>query len=196
MSTESIRSTEPAESMGSLRSVGSVGAADIEFPRPLTLLVRGLSVVAGILLLALILLTIGDVLSRNARDRSIVGTIDISTMLLVAIAFLGLASAEIDGRHVSVELVESRFGARVRLVFSALRAVLLVGMGALLSWGLTDVLISAGSRGETTNDILRLPTWPAKLVLLLSFVAFFVVAIWKELKTYSATRAEQKETDR
>lgn len=182
--------------INSTGSTESTAPVDITFPRPVTMLVRGLSVVAGVLLLALILLTIGDVVSRNARDRSIVGTIDISTMLLVAIAFLGLASAEIDGRHVSVELVESRFGARVRLVFSALRAVLLVGLGALLTWGLTDVLISAGARGETTNDILRLPTWPAKLVLLLSFVAFFIVAIWKEFKTYSATRAEHKETDR
>ncbi len=169
---------------------------DTTLPRPVTTVVRGLSVVAGILLLALILLTIADVVSRNARDRSIVGTIDISTMLLVAIAYLGLASAEIDGRHVAVELVESRFGVRTRLVFSVLRAFLLVGLGALLTWGLTEVLISAAARGETTNDVLRLPTWPAKLVLLVSFVAFFVVAVWKELLTFAAARTEPKGADR
>ena len=42
-----------------------------------------------------------------------------------------------------------------------------------------------------TNDILRLPTWPAKIVLLISFAAFFVVAIWRELHTFSAERAAQ-----
>jgi TRAP-type C4-dicarboxylate transport system permease small subunit len=169
---------------------------DITLPRPLLVIVRSLAVVAGVLLLVLILLTIADVVSRNARDRSIVGTVDIATMLLVAVAFLGLAAAEAEGRHVAVELFESRFGVRTRAVFSVLRSVLLVGLGALLTWGLTEVLISAASRGETTNDILRLPTWPAKVVLLASFVLFFVVAVWKELLTFAALRSEQSGDDR
>ncbi len=165
-------------------------ASDVELPRPLTLAVHALSVVAGLLLLALIALTIADVVGRNAGGRSIVGTVDISTMLLVAIAFLGLAAAEINGNHVTVELVETRFGPTTRLVLSVLRAVLLVALGVLIIWGLGEVLVSALERGETTNDILRLPTWPAKVVLFLSFVAFFVVAVWKELLTFRALRSE------
>jgi TRAP-type C4-dicarboxylate transport system permease small subunit len=164
---------------------------DITLPRPVTLVAQALSAVAGVLLLGLILLTIADVVSRNARDRSIVGTVDIATMLLVAVAFLGLAAAEADGRHVVVELFESRFGLRTRMVLSVVRSLLLIGLGLLLTWGLTEVLVSATRRGETTNDILRLPTWPAKLVLLAAFALFFVVAIWKELLTLAALRAQQ-----
>ncbi|WP_370332275.1 TRAP transporter small permease subunit [Mycolicibacterium hippocampi] len=163
---------------------------DVTLPRPVLVVARTLSVVAGILLVGLILLTIADVISRNFRDRSIVGTVEIATMLLVAIAFLGLASAEADGRHVVVELFESRFGVRTRMVFSVLRTLLLIGLGLLLAWGLTEVLLSAVDRGETTNDILRLPTWPAKVVLLASFVLFFIVAVWKEVLTLAALRAE------
>ena len=163
---------------------------DVTLPRPVLVVARTLSVVAGILLVGLILLTIADVVSRNFRDRSIVGTVEIATMLLVAIAFLGLASAEADGRHVVVELFESRFGVHTRMVFSVLRTLLLIGLGLLLAWGLTEVLLSAVDRGETTNDILRLPTWPAKVVLLASFVLFFIVAVWKEVLTIAALRAE------
>ena len=72
---------------------------DVTLPRPVLVVARTLSVVAGILLVGLILLTIADVVSRNFRDRSIVGTVEIATMLLVAIAFLGLASAEADGER-------------------------------------------------------------------------------------------------
>ncbi len=167
-------------------------SAEIALPRPLALALRGLGLAAGVLLLLIILLTVADVISRNLGDRSIVGTVDITTMLLVATAYLGLASAEADGRHVSVELVEGRLGARARLAFSVLRSALLVGVGVLMTWGLTEVLISAAERGETTNDILRLPTWPAKLILLVSFTAFFVVAVWRELLTFAQARAEQK----
>ncbi|OAN39152.1 TRAP transporter small permease subunit [Mycolicibacterium iranicum] len=166
-------------------------SAESDLPRPLARLIRVMGLIAGLLLLIIILLTVGDVLSRNLRDRSILGTVDLSTMLLVATAYLGLASAEADSRHVSVELVERRFGARARVLFSVLRAAVLVGLGALMTWGLTEVLISAVERGETTNDILRLPTWPAKVVVLLSFAAFFVVAVWRELHTFSTLRAAQ-----
>lgn len=180
----------------STESTDTATTADVTLPRALTLFARALSIAAGVLLLVLILLTIADVVSRNLRDRSIIGTVDIATMLLVAVAFLGLASAEIDGRHVRVELVESRFGVRVRLIFSVLRSLLMVGLGALLIWGLTEVLISAADRSETTNDILRLPTWPAKLVLLIAFAAFFVAAVWKELATLAALRSEQSGDNR
>lgn len=171
-------------------------SAEITLPRPLALAIRALGLTAGVLLLLIILLTVADVISRNLRDRSIVGTVDITTMLLVATAYLGLASAEADGRHVSVELVERRLGARARLAFSVVRSALFVGLGVLMTWGLTEVLISATERGETTNDILRLPTWPAKVVLLVSFAVFFIVTIWREVLTFAAVRAESAGTQR
>lgn len=144
------------------------------------------SLTAGLLLLVLMLLTVADVVSRNVQGRSILGTVDISTLLLVAVAFLGLASAEVDGRHVCVGLVEMRLGPRTRTVLSGLRAVLLLVVGGLMVWGLGEVLMSAVDRGETTNDILRLATWPAKLVLFLSFLLFFAVALWREVLAFRA----------
>lgn len=161
----------------------------ISFPRSMRGVSTAFNLSAGLLLLALMVLTVTDVLGRNMFGRSVLGTVDISTLLLVAIAFLGLASAEIDGRHVSVTLLEARFGFRKRMVLSGVRAVLLLGVGALVVWGLGDVMLSAVERGETTNDILRLVTWPAKLVLFASFLLFFVTAVWKEVLEFSAFRS-------
>ncbi len=161
-------------------------------PRPLTAVSTALGLVAGLLLLALMLLTVADVVSRNALGRSILGTVDISTLLLVMVAFLGLAAAEFDGRHVSVGLIEARLGERTRTALSGLRALLLLVIGGLMVWGLAEVLFSAVDRSETTNDILRLPTWPAKLVLLVSFALFFVVAVWT---TVLETRAIKQGKD-
>lgn len=150
-----------------------------DFPAPVRAIASAFHLVAGVLLLIIIVLTVGDVLSRNIQDKSILGTIDITTMLLVGVAFLGLATAEIEGRHVTVDLIEMQLKRPVRVGMAILRLVLLVLIGLLLVWGLVEVLQSAFERSETTNDILRLPTWPAKLVLLLSFAYFFFVAIWK-----------------
>ncbi|WP_017556711.1 TRAP transporter small permease subunit [Nocardiopsis baichengensis] len=161
----------------------------LRIPRAAAAVATAFNLAAGLLLLALMLLTVADVVSRNLRDQSVLGTVDISTLLLVAIAFLGLASAEIGGQHVSVGLVEMRLGLRARAVLSGVRVVLLAALGALMVWGLGEVLVSAVDRGETTNDILRLATWPAKLVLFASFLLFFAVAVGKAALELRALRS-------
>ncbi|MGW9557311.1 TRAP transporter small permease subunit [Nocardiopsis sp. NPDC055551] len=161
----------------------------ISFPRPVRGTSTAFNIVAGLLLLALMFLTVADVVGRGVFGQSVLGTVDISTLLLVTIAFLGLASAEIDGKHVSVTLVEARLGFRTRMVLSGIRLVLMLVLGVLIVWGMGEVLISAYERGETTNDILRLATWPAKLVLFLSFLLFFVMAVWKEVLEFRAFRS-------
>lgn len=167
----------------------------ISFPRPVAGTATVLNLAAGLLLLALMFLTVADVVGRSVFGQSVLGTVDISTLLLVTIAFLGLASAEIDGKHVSVTLVEARFGHRSRMVLSGIRAVLLLVLGSLIVWGMGEVLLSAYDRGETTNDILRLATWPAKLVLFLSFLLFFVMAVWKEVLEFRTFRSGEVPQD-
>ncbi|OUZ12106.1 TRAP transporter small permease protein [Aeromicrobium sp. PE09-221] len=161
----------------------------VSFPRPVRRFSSVLVIVAGTVLLGLGILTVADVLSRNLQGQSILGAIEISTLLLVAVAFFGLAAAEIDGRHVSVSLVEERLGRRGRMAMSLLRAVLVTLLGVLLVYGMFGTFDSALERGETTNDVLRLPTWPAKLAVALSFLLFFILAIWKEILTFRALRA-------
>ncbi|MGJ9426425.1 TRAP transporter small permease subunit [Nesterenkonia halotolerans] len=146
------------------------------------------SVVAGLCLLALVLLTVADVVSRNVQGRSILGTVEISTVLLVAIAFLGLGAAEVTGKHVSVSLIEARLPHLGRLGLSALRALLLAGVGALLILGLTEVYLGAVERAETTNGVLGLATAPWKLILVISFLVFFILALWREVHQFFALR--------
>lgn len=148
--------------------------------------------VAALCLLSLAFLTVADVGSRNLRNTSILGTVEISTVLMVGIAFLGLAAAERNGNHVSVSLLEERVPTFARLAFSAIRLLLLVGLGLLLTWGLTSVLQSALERDETTNGILRLPTTPWHLVVLVSFAFFFLFAAWQEVKHFTSFRAEAR----
>jgi len=153
-------------------------------PTPLRTLSQLLVIIAGVLLVFLIFLTVGDVVGRNLQDRSILGAVDISTLALVSVAFLGLAAAELDGRHVSVDLVEANLPRRIRTGLALIRTVLLAVIGAVLGWGMYGTVTSAFERSETTNGILRLATWPVKSVLFASFVLFFVVAIWNSMNEF------------
>lgn len=161
----------------------------VTFPKPVRILASVLTIVAGLVLFGLAALTVADVVSRNLRNQSILGAVEISTLLLIVVAFFGLAAAEIDGRHVSVSLVEERLGRRARMALSAARVLLLAVLGVVLVFGMFGVVDSALDRGETTNDILRLPTWPAKLAVLLSFGLFFVLAVWKQILVFLTLRS-------
>lgn len=153
-------------------------------PAPLRIISQALVIVAGVLLIFLIFLTVGDVLGRNVRDQSILGAVDISTLTLVAVAFLGLAAAELDGRHVSVDLVEMNLPAKARSGLALVRTIILIVIGAVLTWGMWGTVTSAFARSETTNGILRLATWPVKSVLLAAFILFFIVAIWNSFNEF------------
>lgn len=152
------------------------------YPRPLVATTTALNVVAGILLLGLMLLTVADVISRNVRGISILGVVDISTLLLVGIAFLGLGSAEITGKNVSVTLVEKPLGLRAKTALSIGRLVALAVITVVLVFGLVESAYSAFDRAETTNAILLLPTWQTKVVLFIAFAVFLIAAVLREVQ--------------
>lgn len=158
-------------------------------PKPIYSFASFLSIASGLLILFVAGLTVADVVQRSIFDRSILGTVEITTLMLVAIAFLGLASAEIDNRHVSVDLLERHLSPSVRRALNIVRIILLVVIGFVLIWGLSNNFWSSLERSETTNGILRLFTWPAKLVLTLSFFLYFIVAIWKSFNELIDSRS-------
>lgn len=152
--------------------------------RPLSVISHSLGILSAVMLFGLGVITVFDVLGRYFLGTSVLGAVEITTMMLVGVAFLGLASAEIHGAHVSVRLVEDQLRRTPRLIFSGLRFVVLLFVAVVLIVGLYEVMMSAMERGETTNDILRLATWPAKAVIFISFVLFFAVTLVKEANTF------------
>lgn len=164
-------------------------------PRIVDKLISNLSNVAGILLIIVAGLTVADVAMRNAFDQSILGTVDISSLLLVCIVFLGLSSAEKDDKHVSVNLLEMCLTPRIRCIFSVIRTILLILLAAVMFWGLSTNLINSIDRHKTTNGILRLSTWPAEFVLLISFTCFFIIAIWKSINNFLDIRDGSERND-
>lgn len=155
-----------------------------EVPAPLRLIASIASGLAGAGLVVIIGLTVADVVSRNLWNQSILGTVDFASLLLVAIAFLGLAAAEIDDRHVSVDLIEMHMKPVVRIIFAFIRIILVLGIGLLLMWGISEVVMSAWDRHEETNGVLRLPTWPAKVAMWISFAYFVLIATWNAINEY------------
>ena len=123
---------------------------------------------SALCLLALMCLTVAEVIGRYGFNAPIFGRQDIAQILLALSIFLAFPVASMRGQHVAVDLLDGYFPKHVafwrdRLIEVAVSICLLV-MGV---W-LFDRAEKALSRGSST-ELLFLPTYP-----LLGFVAAVV----------------------
>jgi TRAP-type C4-dicarboxylate transport system permease small subunit len=140
-------------------------------------LVRILLAAAALLTFLLSFLVVADVIGRVAFNSPVKGTPEIVSMSIVVICFLLAGYAVQSGGMLRTDVLVSVFGARVR-VFSALAsAVLGAAFFALIAWGSIEPLLHAWSSGEYEGEgALRVPVWPARLVVL--FGALLVALIY------------------
>ncbi len=77
-------------------------------------------------LLAMLAITLIDIIGRSVFNQPFSGTVEITPLLLVIVVFLGLAEAEHHGDHIAVDLVYSRCRPGVQKVLSAFAQALTV----------------------------------------------------------------------
>ncbi len=138
-----------------------------------------LAVLAGIALLAMMVLSFFDVVGRYGFNNSIFGTAEYVEMLMVVTIFAGVAFVTAGDIHIKVEILEPWVKRHfpnaqrwVVLIFSAF-------MYSLIAWELTRQAIDSFESGKRT-PVLDHPQWymPATAAAFsIVGVVLFVVAI-------------------
>lgn len=125
--------------------------------------------VAGLLLLAVALLTFATVMLRWLFNFGLPDSFDLSRMMLGTAMFWGIALAGFHNRHIQVDgLWETAppWGKRLIDIFATL---ITLAFFALFAWMVKDKVISVYASHEQTFD-LRLPLWPLYAVAALGVV--------------------------
>jgi len=113
------------------------------------------------LLIPMMLLTTCDVVARAFWHKPIMGTVELSSYMLVLFVFSGLAYTQQVKGHVRVTFLLSRLGPRWRYsleVITNLLCVFIVGMLVWQGW-------VVGIEETTVSDMLRIPQRPFRLLL-------------------------------
>jgi TRAP-type C4-dicarboxylate transport system permease small subunit len=98
------------------------------------------------------LITCADIVIRNAGGEGIIGTVDVTQMMIVATAFLTIPYGFIADSHVSVDLGVERLPFRLQAACKALAALFgAVLMGAIGWYGIGqfDTVAQLGDRSQT-----------------------------------------------
>jgi TRAP-type mannitol/chloroaromatic compound transport system permease small subunit len=132
-----------------------------------------LNLVAGIVILAMMMLGVLQILSRKLFNFPIPAYIDVIEIVMVLFAFPSLAFAQRLGDHIRMEIVLGRLKGRVYYAVELFGVLAALAIVAVITWFSFDHFLRAWKLGDSTMDG-GFPLWPAKLVVPLAFALLFV----------------------
>lgn len=118
-----------------------------------------LVIFCGVIFLGMMFLGTADVLGRYLIDKPIMGTQEISTMIMGAIVLLGWAYTLKEGEHVSVTLFYNMFPARVQPYLTIITLTLSLILFAVITWQSWDLAVTKLMEGRR-SIIIEMPTGP------------------------------------
>jgi TRAP-type C4-dicarboxylate transport system permease small subunit len=132
------------------------------------------------MLLMMMLLTVYDVAARYFFSRPVAGAYEFTEFLLVIMVASALAFTQIQGRHISVDLLFFRLGSKGRRITQCTSSVICLATYLLIAWQ----SVKAGQtqwRHGVISGAFQIPLWPFYIflafgcaVLCLVFLAEFL----------------------
>ncbi len=136
--------------------------------------VRLLLAAAAVIIFLLGFLVCADIFGRAIFNSPVKGTPEIVSMSIVIICFLLAGYSVQSNSMISTDVFSSMFGVRGPAAANLLSAILGIMFFGLIVWGSYEPMLHAVTSGEYEGEgALRVPVWPARLVVLLG--SFLVV---------------------
>jgi TRAP-type C4-dicarboxylate transport system permease small subunit len=137
---------------------------------------RGLSMVALILVLPLMLLIVADVVSRFFFNNPITGTAEIAATILVCMV-LGVSWAAFSGIHIKVGLIMDRVPRRVQNIVDLITLLGGLFVCTIISWRSFIAAVFSQQIKEVATVLLPIPSYPFKYIFFAGWVMLTLVVL-------------------
>ena len=122
------------------------------------------AIAAGIILGAMMLLTVADVVLRWIFKAPIIGATEITESMMAGIAFFALAWCAAEKSHLKVDLVVDRFPARAQGVIDTVTTLAGLGMVVLFAWR-SIIEGRAVQELNLISSLIKIPAYPFYYVI-------------------------------
>lgn len=139
--------------------------------KAIRLMEKGLNVIAGLMLLAMMFLGACDVIGRFFFNSPITGAMEIGTVLMGSMIFLAWSYTQANRSHVTVDIFFAFYSPRVRAILTFVMMFLSLILFAFIAWQSASIAISDW-HGHKLIRLILIPIAPFKL--LISIGAFFI----------------------
>ncbi len=142
------------------------------FKRIITVAGMGSTALLGIMMM----LTVADVVLRYVFNRPLMGSMELTEYLMVCVGTLGLAWCALEGAHIKVEIIVSKFPQRLQKFVDSFNYILLVGVSGLIA---SQTFMRAGTVRKlgVASAMLDVPQYPFVLVSSFSYLLLFLTSI-------------------
>lgn len=142
---------------------------------------------AALTLVAIMVMTFVDVIGRNFLGRSLIGTVETVSLMMSVLVFSGLAVTELNRGHIVVETFQSVFPRPLKRTSKVVNSLLAVGVASLLLNQLFTKTMDVLTEQEFTM-ILKLPYWPAAILMLIGFAVFFALLVLRLIRDVTGSQ--------
>ncbi len=134
--------------------------------------------VAGLALVFLLALTVSDITGRTGFNNPVPGTVEVTSLVLVVVVFLGLAHSEDMGDHISVDLLYVRVGTRFKAVLDVFADIVSLAVIGLMAYQLYRFTLRQQDSGAE-SPVLEWPVWPFVVIAALGALGYAVAIAFK-----------------
>jgi len=145
---------------------------------------RLLNYIGGLVIGAVMLLTVADVGGRYLFSSPVVGTKELTENSMVALAFLAIGLVSLRREHIKVDLLVHRLSTKGQAIFDSITHFLGIAICIILIW--QNVLRAMEVFQEKLiTALLRVPLYPIYWVIVIGLVLMCLIMITQLIQNIS-----------
>jgi len=144
----------------------------------------GSNIIGAMAILTMLVVTTADVLMNKVFNWPFPGTTEVVTSVMPISVFAFLLGAQIQKRHISIDVVVSQVGSRARTGLSFLALSIGIFLFGLLTWLNVPLAIHSVAIGEHTGGNVAVPMYPAKIMIPLATGLITIQFLWEMVKGF------------
>ncbi|SDD34093.1 TRAP-type mannitol/chloroaromatic compound transport system, small permease component [Paracoccus isoporae] len=163
-------------------------AHEVEVPGWLVAMCRWLAGIGGLVLMAMMLMTVISVTRRSLFGAPIPGDFELVELGSAILIACFLPWCQISGGNVLVDFFTMRAGPRLNHMLEAVGDLLYLLIGVLLTWRMWHGVTEFYGYGEQSM-VLRLPVWISAALMLPAFALLILATFYTMIGHVRAARA-------
>jgi TRAP-type C4-dicarboxylate transport system permease small subunit len=140
------------------------------------LIIEASGIIGVVMLLAMMMMTVADVIMRYFFRRPIIGSVEISVVLMVCVVFLSIGWCALNDGHISVDIITGKLSKRGRALLNGFDNIVTLVLALIITWrSFTEAVFVKNM--EVTSPLLAIPRYPFVFVTSFGFLLLFLAAL-------------------
>ena len=149
----------------------------------LTKFTKIFGVLAAFSILLIMIMVSADVFFRYVFNSPIMGAMEFSLMLMIAVIYLGLGYTELTDRHIAIDLFYKKLHPKYQRILSKINCIILLIISSILFWHSFANFLYSVEINEIIPGMASFPKYPSKFCLSLGVLIYIFVILSKLFPT-------------